>query len=132
VLAFLAWRGSVLKEHPDVVRLSRYVLSGYGPQGHAGGARAVERPGTYEPVRADAPDGDAWGIVQNDGLSNAKVARWDPTAKPADILPVSLHHTVPFLMGHPPMRILVLFAGVGLDLVELDGMAQGRANSAWS
>jgi hypothetical protein len=64
--------------------------------------------------------------VQDDGLSNVKVARWDPAAKPADILPYSLHHTLPFLMGHEPKRILVLFAGVGRDMVELDGMAQGK------
>jgi hypothetical protein len=29
VVAFLAFRGSVFQEHPDVVRLSRYVLPGY-------------------------------------------------------------------------------------------------------
>jgi uncharacterized membrane protein YhaH (DUF805 family) len=66
--------------------------------------------------------------VQDDGLSNVKVARWDPAAKPADILPYSLHHTLPFLMGHEPKRTLVLFAGVGRDMVELDGMSQGKAD----
>jgi len=32
------------------------------------------------------------------------------------------------VMGHEPKRILVLFAGVGRDMVELDGMAQGKAD----
>ena len=31
-------------------------------------------------------------------------------------------------MGHQPKRILVLFAGVGRDMVELDCLAQGRAD----
>ena len=66
--------------------------------------------------------------MQDDGISNVKVARWDPAATPADILPASLHHTLPFLMGHEPAHILVLFAGVGRDMVELDAMAQGRAD----
>ena len=66
--------------------------------------------------------------MQDDGISNVKVARWDPAATPADILPASLHHALPFLMGAEPKRILVLFAGVGRDMVELDGLAQGRAD----
>src|SRR6185369_11632092 len=33
VLAFLAYRGTVFQEHPDAVRLSRYVLGGYARQG---------------------------------------------------------------------------------------------------
>ena len=72
--------------------------------------------------------------MQDDGISNVKVARWDPAAKPADILPASLHHALPFLMGHEPKRILVLFAGVGRDMVELDvhGAGHGRTSRAWS
>src|SRR5207245_562580 len=85
-------------------------------------------------VRADPGDpnananAEAWGIVQDDGISNVKVAPWDPAATPADILPASLHHALPFLMGHAPAHILVLFAGVGRDMAELDGLAQGRAD----
>ena len=41
---------------------------------------------------------------------------------------MSLHHALPFLMGHAPKRILVVFAGVGRDMVELDCMAEGRAD----
>jgi hypothetical protein len=128
VLAILAFRGSVLAEHPDVARLSRYVLSGYAPKDmHEMRVRWNDLARTSL-VRADGPDGQAWGIVQDDGISNVKTARWDATAKPEDILPRSLHHTLPFVMGHAPKRILVLFAGVGRDMVELDGMAQGRAD----
>ena len=130
VVAFLAYRGSVLTEHPDVVRLSRYVLPGYAPKDmHEVRVRWNDLARTSL-VRADThePGAEAWGIVQDDGISNVKVARWDPAAKPADILPGSLHHALPFLMGHEPKRILVLFAGVGRDMVELDGMAQGRAD----
>jgi hypothetical protein len=132
VVAFLAWRGTVFQEHPDVARLSRYVL---GDQARTGTDEMRVRwnhLARTSLVRADTAnpnaDADAWGIVQDDGVSNVKVARWDPAAKPADILPASLHHTLPFLMGHEPKRILVLFAGVGRDMVELDGMAQGRAD----
>jgi hypothetical protein len=136
VVAFLAWRGSVFEEHPDAARLSRYVLSDYARSGAKEvrvrwndlARTSLVRGGTRN-ADADADaDADAWGIVQDDGLSNVKVARWDPEAKPADILPASLHHTLPFLMGHEPKRILVLFAGVGRDMVELDAMAQGRAD----
>jgi hypothetical protein len=132
LLAFLAYRGSVLTEHPDVVRLSRYVLSGYAPKDMEEvrvrwndlARTSLVRADTHNPQAGDP----AWGIVQDDGLSNVKVARWDPAAKPADLMPYSLHHALPFLMGHPPKRILVLFAGVGRDMVELDCMAQGRAD----
>jgi hypothetical protein len=131
-VALLAYRGSVLEEHPDAVHLSRYVLGGYARQ------RAKEVRVRWNDlartslVRADIGNpkagGEAWGIVQDDGLSNVKVLRWDPAAKPADLLPYSLHHTLPFLMGHAPKRMLVLFAGVGRDMVELDCMAEGRAD----
>ena len=134
VVAFLAWRGSVFEEHPDVARLSRYVLGD-----HARDAMVEVRVrwndlARTSLMRADAGDAnvnanaEAWGIVQDDGISNVKVARWDPAATPADILPASLHHTLPFLMGHEPAHILVLFAGVGRDMIELDAMAQGRAD----
>lgn len=132
VIALLAWRGAVFHEHPDVARLSRYVLSDYArnPQ-HELRVRWNDLARTSL-IRADTGDpqanAEAWGIVQDDGLSNVKVARWDPGARPADILPYSLHHTLPFLMGHQPKRILVLFAGVGRDMVELDGLAEGRAD----
>ncbi len=127
-LALLAHQGRVFKERPDVVRLSRYVLSGYMP--HTMGELRVRWNDLARTslVRAEAQDGEAWGIVQDDGISNVKARRWEPEAKPEDILPRSLHPTLPFLMGHEPKRILVLFAGVGRDMVELDGLAQGRAD----
>jgi len=132
VVAFLAWRGSVFQEHPDVARLSRYVLSDYARNGLEEVRVRWNDLARTSLVRADAgnpnANQEAWGIVQDDGVSNVKVARWDPAAKPADIMPGSLHQTLPFLMGHEPAHILVLFAGVGRDMVELDGMAQGRAD----
>ena len=128
VLALLAHRGSVLAEHPDVVRLSRYVLPGYeGKDMQEVRVRWNDLARTSL-VRAGGSGDPAWGIVQDDGISNVKVARWDPAAKPEDIVPASLHHALPFLMGHPPKRMLVLFAGVGRDMVELDGLAQGQAD----
>jgi hypothetical protein len=134
VVALLAWRGSVFVEHPDVARLARYVLSAH--TGVDRGAAEVRVRwndlARTSLVRADTADAnanaEAWGIVQDDGISNVKLARWDPAATPADISPASLHHALPFLMGHEPKRVLILFAGVGRDMVEIDGMAQGRAD----
>jgi hypothetical protein len=130
LLALLAYRGSVFAEHPDVVSLSRYVLSDYARHGLEEVRVRWNDLARTSLVRAgaSAPQADAWGIVQDDGLSNVKVARWDPAAKPADILPASLHHALPFLLGHEPKRILVLFAGVGRDMVELDALAEGKAD----
>jgi hypothetical protein len=132
VVAFLACRGSVFEEHPDVVRLSRYVLSDHARDGIEEMRVRWNDLARTSLVRAGGgdqkADSEAWGIIQDDGLSNVKVARWEPGAKPADLLPYSLHHTLPFLMGHEPKRILVLFAGVGRDMVELDCMAQGKAD----
>jgi len=131
-LAFLAWRGIAFEEHPDAARLSRYVLSDHARDRIEEVRVRWNDLARTSLVRAAAgdpsADADAWGIVQDDGVSNVKVARWDPAAKPADILPGSLHHALPFLMGQEPKRILVLFAGVGRDMVELDGMARGRAD----
>ncbi|HXJ19532.1 MAG TPA: hypothetical protein VMT03_04795 [Polyangia bacterium] len=132
LVALLAYRGSVFHEHPDVVRLSRYALSEY--TGHPMEEVHVRWNDLARTslVRADTGSpragGEAWGIVQDDGISNVKVAGWDPAAKPADILPASLHHALPFLMGHQPKRVLVLFAGVGRDMVEIDCIAQGQAD----
>lgn len=132
VVAFLAHRGRVLVEHPDAARLSRYALSAYGPaeveevrvRWNDLARTSLMRGAALDPKRG----GEAWGIVQDDGLSNVKVTRWDPEARPADLLPYSLHHALPFLMGHDPKRILVLFAGLGRDMVELDCLAGGRAD----
>src|SRR6185503_18032253 len=86
VVAILAWRGTVLQEHPDVARLSRYVLSDHGRDGAAEvrvrwndlARTSLVRAGTGNAdVNANA---EAWGIVQDDGISNVKVARWDPAA----------------------------------------------------
>lgn len=130
LLALLAWGGKLLHEHPDPVRLSRYVLSEYAAQGVEEVRVRWNDLARTSLLRAHTGDGGtaAWGIVQDDGVSNVKVSRWEPTATPADLLPYSLHHTLPFLMGHQPRRILVLFAGVGRDMIELDCMAQGRAD----
>jgi uncharacterized membrane protein YhaH (DUF805 family) len=132
VLAFLASRGSVFQEHPDAVTLSRYVLSDYARNGIEEVRvrwNDLARTSLLRAATSNADgSGEAWGIVQDDGVSNVKVARWDPAAKPADLLPYSLHHALPFLMGHQPKRILVLFAGVGRDMVELDCLAQGQAD----
>lgn len=131
VVALLAWRGSVLEEHPEVAALSRYVLSGHAPEDMKEMRvrwNDLARTSLVRAAHGADGGGEAWGIVQDDGISNVKVARWDPAARPEDLLPYSLHHTLPFLMGHEPKRILVLFAGVGRDMIELDCMAQGRAD----
>jgi len=132
VVAFLAWRGSVFHEHPDAVRLSRYVLGGYARAGVKEERVRWNDLARTSLMRAEIANpegrGEAWGIVQDDGLSNVNVARWDPEANAADMLRYSLHHALPFLMGHEPKRMLVLFAGVGRDMVALDCMAQGKAD----
>ncbi|HET7541867.1 MAG TPA: hypothetical protein VFK05_18455 [Polyangiaceae bacterium] len=132
MVAFLACRGSVFQEHPDAERLSRYVMGGYARAGVKEARVRWNDLARTSLMRAEtsSPEGhgEAWGIVQDDGLSNVNVARWDPGAKAADMLRFSLHHALPFLMGHEPKRILVLFAGVGRDMVVLDCMAQGRAD----
>jgi uncharacterized membrane protein YhaH (DUF805 family) len=132
LVAFLACRGSVFEEHPDAAHLSRYVLGGHAREGVEELRVRWNDLARTSLVRAGGGNPNAgaqeWGIVQDDGLSNVKIARWDPADKPADIVPRSLHHALPFLMGHEPKRILVLFAGVGRDMVELDGMAQGNAD----
>ncbi len=132
VVALLASRGSVFQERPDVASLSRYVLSEYARNPMAEARVRWNDLARTSLVRADTGNANAgepaWGIVQDDGVSNVKVARWDPAAKPADLLPYSLHHALPFLMGHEPKRILVLFAGVGRDMVELDCLAQGQSD----
>jgi len=131
-VAFLSWRGSVFQEHPDAVRLSRYVLGGFARVGVKEERVRWNDLARTSLMRAetDNPEGrgEAWGIVQDDGLSNVNVARWDPGAKAADMRSFSLHHALPFLMGHEPKRMLVLFAGVGRDMVALDCLAQGTAD----
>ncbi len=132
VIGFLSYRGTVLEEHPDAVHLSRYVLG--APARRSAEELRVRWNDLARTSLLRASIGNpalgraVWGIVQDDGLSNVKVLHYDPAASPADLLPYSLHHALPFLMGHDPKRILVLFAGVGRDMIELDCLARGKAD----
>ena len=133
VLAFLGLarerlRGAPGRRAPRALRAERSRRHDRAWRKCACGGTTSRARAWCEPHRRREANAEAWGIVQDDGISNVKVARWDPAAKPADILPASLHHALPFLMGHEPKRVLVLFAGVGRDMIELDGLAQGRAD----
>lgn len=66
-------------------------------------------------------------VTQDDGISNVHVFRYDPDEKRETIEPKILHHSFPYILGKEPENVLVMFAGVGRDMVFIDRLAQGKA-----
>jgi hypothetical protein len=132
VVSVLAARGVLVREHPDPQALARYVLSG------APGATAKEVTAKWNEIartsliRIERPDESKeqarYGIVQDNGLSNVSLYPWRPDADREKLLSDALFHGLPWVLGHEPRRILVMFAGAGRDMILFDHLARGQAD----
>lgn len=69
-----------------------------------------------------------FSIVQDDGMSNVIVRRYNPAADKEDAIKQYYLHSMPFLLGYQPKKILVMFAGVGADMIALDALSDKKAH----
>ncbi len=67
-------------------------------------------------------------IVQDDGISNVSLIKYDPAVTSEQLKKSRIHHAFPQLLGRNPDNILVMFAGAGKDMIYLDAMSEGKAN----
>jgi len=75
-------------------------------------------------LRIKGPKGSRSWIVHDDGISNSRVIAYDPgsvSGRPN----VAVQQGLPFLLDEKPERALVMFAGAGQDMVQLDRYAGG-------
>jgi spermidine synthase len=132
VVQALAFEGALFREHPDPRVLSRTLFSAHARDGveevnvrwNDLARVALLRGGTLNPLA----DKSAFTIVQDDGVSNVKVNQYDPSKTPEQTLTESLAQSMPYVMGFVPKKILVVFAGVGHDMIQFDSFYRGKAD----
>jgi hypothetical protein len=132
IIQALAYTGVFFKEHPDPTVL---------PSSYLG--RNAARFGTVEAAvewnhiarssllrtgtKNKHPESNTFVIVQDDGLSNVGVEKYNPDARPEDYFNNLLHHSLPRAIGRQPKKILVMFAGSGKDMIFLDCLSDKKA-----
>jgi len=130
VVAVLAERGWVFREHPDPVALAKFV-----PGGSQGEVRPmavrwnhIARTALLE-VRRPYGGGTERKhyVVQDNGLSNVWLKRWNADEDRESYLQHSFHHAMPWDLGQDPRSILVVFAGAGRDMVTFQHLSAGQA-----
>ncbi len=130
VVAVLAQRGLCFREHPDPVALASFV-----PGGDQGEVRSVAVRWNHIARTALLEIQRPWGdgverkhyVVQDNGLSNVWLKRWDPDEDREEVLQRSFHHAMPWDLGQDPRSILVVFAGAGRDMITFQHLSGGQA-----
>ncbi|MEZ4238616.1 MAG: hypothetical protein R3F59_21190 [Myxococcota bacterium] len=125
VLAVLAAAGLAFRDHPNPELLARSVLRQYSDNG------IVEVAVRWNQIARTAlmkarPNGP-YAIVQDNGVSNVILRPWDREATAEEALATAHHHALAWKLGRSPKSILVMFAGIGRDLMVLDTLAEGEA-----
>ncbi len=133
VILVLSYTGVIFKEHPNP-RVLPVSLLGRGAIQSGVTETVVEwnhiarssliRTRTNDPH----PELGDFVIVQDDGLSNVGVEKYNIDTKPEDYMRFLLHHSLPRVMGRQPENILVMFAGSGKDMIFLNSLSDGKAN----
>ncbi len=131
VTAGLAVGGILFVEQPEPKLLSRSVLKNFWDNGVTQvDARWNELARTAlmraEPVKGK--HGAVWAVVQDNGLSNVRVRSYDPDYLPRDkAVDHYFHYGIPFRLGMEPRKVLVMFAGMGRDMLGFNEILQGDA-----
>jgi len=127
----LSANGTVFKEHPSAVRLARTLLKAHPKQGAKEEVirwNALARTSLLRVrINNDHAQRSRFTITQDDGISNVHVLRYDTRVSKEAGMKVLNQHTYPFVMGLKPKNILVMFAGVGRDMVLLDQLCERTA-----
>jgi hypothetical protein len=129
VTAALAVGGVLFVEQPDPKLLSRSVLKNFWDNGVTEvDARWNELARTAlmraEPVKGK--HGAIWAVVQDNGLSNVRVRSFDPNYR-EDALDRYFHYSMPWRLGIEPEKVLVMFAGMGRDMLGFNEIMKGEA-----
>ncbi|HUT78991.1 MAG TPA: hypothetical protein VM285_14935, partial [Polyangia bacterium] len=133
VIQALAFSGAIFREQPDAPTLARSLMKPGTLTLHEEVRVRWNDIARTSLVRAFPVSGSTQGhpsfvVVQDDGLSNVRVKSYDPkvTRKQAKAA-TELWHAMPFALGIRPKNILVMFAGIGRDMVYLDALAERKA-----
>lgn len=132
VLQALTYTGVVFKEKPNANILASTLFGRSAKTGVTEVAAKwnhLTRVGLYRnhanDTRARSAD---FVIVQDDGMSNVGLIKYDPDITPKMLKTFRVHHVLPQMMGKNPKKILVMFAGSGKDMIYLDIMANQKAS----
>ena len=117
--------GLLFREHPSAPGLANTVARGKDLAITQPAVRWNEIARTAL-VRAVWPDDNTrYFVVQDNGLSNVDVRRWNPGHQLGDKWS---QHRLPWTMGRPVHRVLTMFAGAGRDMMNFDELSQGTAD----
>ncbi|MBN2339879.1 MAG: hypothetical protein JXX29_12115 [Deltaproteobacteria bacterium] len=132
LLLALSANGVIFDEHPNTKRLARTLHK------KAANAEVVEmaakwnhlaRTGIYRlDLPGLAPDLAPMVIVQDDGVSNVGVIPYNPELDANYYIKRRVQQPIAKLLGYNPEKILVMFAGAGKDMVQLDALHDGKAD----
>jgi len=130
VIAGLALGGVVFHEKPNPELLSRSILKSY----RDGGITEVDshwneiaRTALMRAGPVENKHGPVWAIVQDNGLSNVTIHGFKPNYRP-DALDRFFHYSLGFRVGANPKNILVMFAGMGRDMIAFNELTKGEAH----
>lgn len=131
VVQALAFSGMAFKEHPDPQTISSTLFGGSartGVEELASRWNHLTRTGLYRNHANDLKSEEAsFVVVQDDGISNVGVIKYDTKMTADDVKRTRVHHALPQLLGREPETKLVMFAGSGKDMIYLDAVSEGKA-----
>ncbi|MBN2802516.1 MAG: hypothetical protein JXR91_05445 [Deltaproteobacteria bacterium] len=132
VIEVLSFNHLVFKEHPNIGILARTLMGQLKPdevdevssRWNELTRTSLIRRKALHMARGIHPS----IVVQDDGMSNVWFQEYNPGKVSKEQIAAShLHHTLPYAFGFNPRNILVMFAGVGKDMVLLDALGDGDA-----
>jgi hypothetical protein len=132
IVQALVFTGVAFKEHPDPQTLASTLFgrsARTGVEELASRWNHLTRTGLYR-NQANTMNSEAasFVVVQDDGISNVGVIKYDPALTAEEVKKTRTHHALPQLLGRNPKTELVMFAGTGKDMIYLDAMSGGKAS----
>ncbi len=123
----LTLSGNLFYERPDPDVLGRYIpryLRNLGMKEVSVRWNEIARTSL---IRAGKPGKSevSFAIVQDNGLSNVTVSSYNPNLGRDFYMPRTFQHSMAWHMGREPERILVMFAGLGRDLITFNALSEG-------
>ncbi|MCB9676933.1 MAG: hypothetical protein H6737_17590 [Alphaproteobacteria bacterium] len=125
----LALGGIAFHERPDPDMLSRSILKAY----RDGGVSEVDsrwneiaRTALMRAGPVENKHGPVWAVVQDNGLSNVTIHPFREEFRD-DAVEHFFHYSFAFRLGMDPKSVLVMFAGMGRDMVHFYELTKGQA-----
>jgi predicted membrane-bound spermidine synthase len=131
IVQAMAFIGVVFKEHPEPATISATLFGrskSTGVEELASRWNHLTRTALYRNQANTLNTAAAtFVIVQDDGISNVTVTRYDPAYTAEDVKKSRMHHAIPQVLGRRFESALVMFAGSGKDMIYLDAASSGKA-----